>query len=168
MIYTRIVILISLLFYPDIHAQDSSNKIPLISIQYADSYKYDLGNKTYTVFFMNNTKQQIQFELTKSEIQNINEKWEMLNLTRYLSDTSLPNHLVIKDECPGIPKLMTVVQFQFGHKTITVEIDEYCKTYHKVKGINPSDLLAFIETATKTIQAKPRVKAAPKSNIFYE
>lgn len=132
-----------------------------IVIQDAQSYKFDLKNEIYTVFFMSKPSADIKFNLTDKEKREIINRYFSLNLDK------LPDQLKIRDKCEGFPKLFTTLSVKNKGKKQELQVDESCEQFSISDYENGKNLKDFIQLVRDIITSKKEIKAAPKSDIFY-
>ena len=74
------------------------------------SYKYDLSNGLYTVFYNNKPPTVISFHLTDIEKKNITNKYHSLKLYKLNKINNITGNIYIKDKCMTMPKDRTILE----------------------------------------------------------
>lgn len=159
-----IIVSLSLAIFTSACSNKSNIKDPNLEIviEDGDSYKYNLSELTYSVHKMSGSDTTIHFRLSNSEKTQIINKYYDLELN------SITGKILIKDECMDMPKIYTTLKVKSKLSFQEIQVDEYCsdfKIYDIRKGNKVKAFLRFTETILKN---KKEIKAAPKSDIFYE
>ena len=127
----------------------------------AQSYKYDIKRQTLTVFNHLRQDTTITFNLTSAEKEKIVSKYFKLNLDE------IDGNQRIDDKCMIMPKLYTTLRVKSEIGVQELIIDEDCNDYNLKFVIRGRRISAFLEFVRKMLHAKPEIKNAPKSDIFY-
>lgn len=136
-----------------------------VIIQHAQSYKVDVMNGIYSVFFISKPTLELKFELSIEEKRQIVEKFYSLDLPNLLPDKAEVLH--IEDECFIMPKIYTYLSVNGDSLTRQFEIDTSCDDFDQLNADKARRIKSFLEYVSKIIYAKPEVKNAPESDIFY-
>lgn len=144
-----------IIFFPSCSLEERINKDIQILLKYADAYEINLINETYTVFYENKPPTKIKFKLSKNEKEKITEQYYNLKLNL------IPQEIDFTNNCQ--PSQSGVVFLFIKNKTKfqNIKIGRNCKDGEV------SRVERFIELIDKTIRAKPEIRNAPKTNIFY-
>jgi hypothetical protein len=131
------------------------------------SYKYDLSNDLYTVFYNNKTPTEIHFHLTDMEIKEITRKYYSLKLNELSKIDNITGNIYIKDKCMTMPKDRTILQVQTKGKKQEIQIDLYCDSFYLSNFSEANRVKKFINFVFHILRAKPEIKNAPSSDIMY-
>lgn len=132
-----------------------------ITIDYGDSYKIDLVNKKYIVFFRGKPPVEINISLSIVEESRILEKYSDCELDK------TPRVFQVQDYCSTMPKIFTVITSKSDDGVRKIQIDEQCDKYSSMEKIRALKIRAFLNLIKQIILEKKEVKAAPLSNIGY-
>lgn len=138
-----------------------------IIIKSNQSYRYDLINGTYTVFFTNNTPVVIKFRLTNKEVNAINHEYYALKLYKMEKINKITGNIYIEDNCLVMPKDVTIMKIQTREKTQIIQIDFYCNSFKSSNREKANKIKNFIAYVLNIIDSKPEIKKAPLSDIMY-
>lgn len=131
------------------------------------SYKYDLSNETYTVFYTNKPPQEIRFHLSDLEKKEIYEKYYSLRLDKIKKTGLVNDDILVKDKCEEMPKNKTVLHVQSREKNQEIKIDLSCNSFYLSNFIEADRIKTFIVFTLDIIRSKPQIKEAPSSDIMY-
>ena len=132
-----------------------------ISIEDAQSYKYNLANQTYTVNRIFHPDTTIHFELTAKEREEIINKYYDLELN------VLEGKQRIEDECMIMPKLYTTLEVKSQRGLQEIMIDEGCNDFKSSFTNQGKKIQMFLKFVEKILKDKPEIINAPKSDIIY-
>ncbi|GAB2656765.1 hypothetical protein GCM10027036_07770 [Flavihumibacter cheonanensis] len=171
----RQVLLLIVVFFQNGCKSDSKNVKDLeafmgdkniqVIIQHAQSYKVDVMNGIYSVFFISKPTLEVKFELSIEEKRQIVEKFYSLDLPNLLPEKEEVLH--IEDECFIMPKIYTYLSVKGDSLTRQIEIDTSCDDFSQFNADKANRIKSFLDYVSKIIYEKPQVKNAPESDIFY-
>jgi hypothetical protein len=121
----------------------------------------------YTVFFTYKPPVEVKFELTSAEKAQIISKYYSLALYELKEVDAHWGTIYIEDECMIMPKIYTYLTIERDSITQQIQIDEACDDYSHGKSDTAQRVKIFLDFVNGIIKAKPEVKNAPKSDIFY-
>lgn len=155
------LIVISIIFL--IYSCKQVPKSPTINliIEVGQSYKFDMANGIYTVFFSNKPKVEIRFFLTEKEKQEITWQYYSCGIDDIKDD------LEISDECNNMPKIYTTLLIQNSGGSVKFRIDEECNDFYFSNYRKAKKIKSFLVAFRKITNQKMEVKNAPKSDIMY-
>jgi hypothetical protein len=131
------------------------------------SYKYDLFNGLYTVFYNNKPPTVISFHLTDIEKKKIINKYYYLKLYELNKIDNRTGNIYIKDKCMTMPKDRTILEVQTKGKKQEIQIDLYCNSFYWSNFIEANRVKKFINFVLSMVNSKPEIKNAPSSDIMY-
>jgi hypothetical protein len=102
------------------HIEEDTNLT--ISIRYELSYKIDLNEKVYTVFFISKPPLKIKFNLADDEIKKISDKYFTLKLYELGS-------LELSDSCMTYPMIYTYINVKSNSINQQIKFDENCEGF---------------------------------------
>lgn len=140
--------------------KETDNNIEII-INEGASYRYDLKNEIYTVFNSMKPTQEIKFELTSKE------KQEIINAYYRLDINDLPNEVMIKDNCSIMPKIYTTIFIRRKNQKQKIQIDDNCGDFEFSNSKKAKEIKEFIRIIKLVLYSKSVIRNAPKSDIFY-
>lgn len=123
------------------------------------TYKIDLYNRTYTVFFFDSRKNvQQKFFMSKQEDSLLFNIFLQLNIDTLTKSIEL--------SCLGtdLPKINTKLQIENTKSKIKVLINEECEFHHKSIGNN---IAYFIKSIKEIIESKKEIQELPISDIKF-
>jgi len=138
-----------------------------VVIKNALSTKVDLMKGIYTVFFIGKPPLEVKFELTPAEKEQVINKYYSLALYELKEVDPQWKTIYIEDECMIMPKTYTYLTVEWDNVTQQIQIDEACDDYSQGKSDRAQRVKAFLHFVNEIIKAKPEVKTAPESDIFY-
>ena len=136
-------------------------QITEITIESAQSYKYDLKNEIYTVYFFSKEPVEVKFSLSKEEKEEVFEKCHSLELN---SDTEEIN---FDGNCVNSPTLYETLLIRSAESSQKIKISANCDYSNTPYSYKVGRVMEFIKLVTDLVESKPEVKAAPKSDIIY-
>lgn len=155
---------IIMLFLLGVIVACSSNDHPFsrekvqIAISVGHSYKYDLENGIYTVYFMAKPPKHVPFHLSNEEKEKIKRMLIVLDL-----DTKQEmEHF--DDDCSFFPKLIDTLHVTSRTMFKKISIDLNCDDYGSFKAKRVKE---FLLDVLRLLNAKPEVQGAPKTDIHY-
>ena len=131
------------------------------------SYKYDLSNGLYTVFYNNKPPTIISFHLTDIEKKNITNKYYSLKLYKLNKINNITGNIYIKDKCMTMPKDRTILEVKTKGRKQEIQIDFYCDSFYLSNFIEANRVKKFINFVFHILREKPEIKNAPSSDIWY-
>lgn len=156
-----------LILLPHCSSEKKNDNSIQIVIQCAKSYKYDLRNRVYTVFFLSRPPFDIKFDLTTPENNSIIKMYYDLNLYELKNINQITKNIYIKDGCATMPKLFTILQVKSAEQNQEIQIDQDCNDFYFSNFQTARKVKFFIKFIEDIIQSKPEIKNAPKSDIWY-
>lgn len=132
-----------------------------ISIEDAQSYKYDLTEQTYTVFRIFKTDTIIHFKLSAKERAQIIQKYYDLELNL------IEGAQQVEDACMIMPKLYTTLQVKSQQGLQQIIIDEGCSDFKPSFANRGKSIQTFLKFVKKILKDKPEIYNAPNSDIMY-
>jgi hypothetical protein len=148
-------------------AHPNRNKDIEVVIAIAESYKYDLKSKTYTVFNFNKPNYVIEFHLSDKEIQEITELYYELSLYKIRSIDKETGNSYIKDECTDMPKTFTKLFIKTDTASQEIQIDAACNNFYLSNFREARKVKKFIRFVRRIVDSKSEVRNAPMSDIWY-
>ena len=145
----------------------STNCSPDIVIEYSQSYKFDLKNEIYSVYYMNKPPTKIKFHLSTIEKRLIEKKYYSLGIDKLKIEGKKSSEILIKDKCTTMPKDYTVLRINNSGTYQEIKIDASCDNFYFWNVNNANKLKQFIKLILDIIYSKPTVKNAPISDILY-
>jgi hypothetical protein len=157
---------------PSNSPEETREKVPVdknlrVVIKNALSDKVDVMKGVYTVFFVGKQPIEVKFELTPAEKELIINKYYSLALYALKEVDAHWGTIYIEDDCMVMPKIYTYLTVERDSITQHVQIDEACDEYSHSKRETAQRVKTFLDFVNGIIKAKPAVKNAPKSDIFY-
>ncbi len=156
-----------LLFFYSCSPQDEIDKNLAITIQSSQSYKYDLENEVFTIFYVSKKPTEIKFHLTNEERNEIIKKYYSLKLNKISKIDKITGNIYIEDKCITMPKIYTILRIQSQNTSQEIQIDTGCDNYDSSNFIEANKIKEFIKFALNIIQSKPGIKNSPTSDIMY-
>ncbi|MDZ4793323.1 MAG: hypothetical protein SGI83_03510 [Bacteroidota bacterium] len=138
-----------------------SNERVDIVIEIVQSYKYDIGKKVYTVYFLEKKPNEIFFELSKEEDMKVQEKYYALNLDKCNGNFEIENNCLIT------PKLYTVVTMNSKNNKQRIKIYSDCNKYSSKDLKMAKRVNEFINFIIELVQKKPEIRNAIPSDMLY-
>jgi len=132
-----------------------------ITIDYPQSYRYEIDKELYTVFFLSKPALHIKFSLTKVELTKIKTKYYDLGIDNIADDTNF------KDDCMIMPKLKTILTVKSESAIQRIEIDEDCDDFYVSNFLKANKVKEYLKIIREILKAKPEIKNAPMSDIMY-
>jgi hypothetical protein len=173
-LHWRLITLITLLIAckPSNSPDQVREKVPVdknlqVVIKNALSNKIDLIKGIYTVFFISKPPFEVKFELTPIEKEQIINKYYSLALYELKEVDAHWGTIYIEDECMIMPKIYTYLTVERDSVTQQIQVDESCDDYSWGKSDRAQRVKTFLQFVDGIIKAKPEVKNAPESDIWY-
>jgi hypothetical protein len=163
----KLYVLVILLILGSCHSEKIRNKSFDITIDDAQSYKYDLVNGVYTVHFMDRPDTTIRFHLSADEASKIVDMYYNLEIDNINGVDRDWGTIYIEDNCRIMPKPYTILHVKAKTTQQDIQIDEGCDDFtfgNKRRGKSVKHFLDFIRMI---LQSKPEIKGAPQSNVIY-
>jgi len=138
-----------------------------IIIEFPQSYKYDLKNEVYSVYYMNKPPTNIKFHLSTIERRLIEKNYYSLGIDKLKIEGKKSTKIFIKDKCMTMPKDYFIIHITHAGTYQEIKIDASCDNFYAWNINNANRLKQFIKLILDIIYSKPAVKNAPKSDILY-
>lgn len=135
--------------------------IEKITVKMGSSYKIDLENAAYTVYFFNGSSYDCKFTLSDQD------KKDILKMANGLGLTQLKGNIQVEDNCQFFPKVFTQLSFYAGSNPVHISIDAGCDKHSILKRQHASGIIDFLAFLHKRIFSKPEVLRAPQTDISY-
>lgn len=132
-----------------------------IQLEFPGSYKYDVKNEIYTVYFMEKPPLEVKFHLSDDEVNRIINKYYDLGINKLSQD------LLIRDNCLTMPKVLTALRVKTKKQVQRIQIDEDCDDFKFSNSGKANRVKTFMKFIRDIIGAKPEVQKAPKSDFIY-
>ena len=159
-----IVVLVSL---SGCHSEKIRDKSLIITINVAQSYKYDLTKSEYTVYFMDRPDTILKFLLSPDEATKIVDKYYALEIDNITGVDKELGTIYIEDNCMIMPKPYTILHVKSKSKSQDIQIDEGCDNYSIDNAKRGKSVKAFLDFIRDIMKSKPEIKNAPHSNVIY-
>ena len=138
-----------------------------IVIEEMKSYKYDLKNGIFTIFYLSKLPTKIKFNLTNKEQNEIIKSYYSLNLNKIKTINKQTGNIYIEDECMTMPKNYTILHVKTKSLLQEIQIDMGCDNFYLSNFREANRIKKFIKLVLNIIQSKPEMKNAPGSDILY-
>jgi len=132
-----------------------------IVIKYGQSYKIDLPNKVYEVYYLSKPPSIVKFNLTDYENNLITGKYYSLRINRLSKITDLKNN------CNDMPKVFTEVEVKSIRKDQVIKIEETCEKYDLLNRSKANRVREFVQFIRDIIESKTELNQKPVSDIPY-
>lgn len=131
-------------------------------IEVPNSYKYDLKNNIFTIFYVDKSPEEVKFQLSKEEKNSLQEKYYEFRLNK------LAENIDIEGTCMIMPLLYTNIIIKRDNNIIQkIKIDRGCTKFNIFNSGKAERVNNFINYVFKILNSKPEIKNSPKSNIKY-
>ena len=138
-----------------------------ITIDHAQSYKYDLTKGVFTVFLMDKPDTAIIFHLSGDERNRIVDQYYELGIDKITGVDKELGVIIIDDGCMIMPKITTVLHVKTKNKVQDIQIDENCNDYYLGNAGKAKSVKQFLKFIDTIVRSKPEIKNAPRSNVIY-
>lgn len=135
--------------------------IEIVIYEY-DAYKYDLKERTFTVFNNSKPDQVIKFSLSSQERDEIMDSYYKLELNKMTGTT------VIDDECFTAPNFPTTIAVKSRAGNQKIEIDSNCDNFFISNFRRADKVKVFLKVIDQILKSKPEIKNAPITDRVYE
>ena len=132
-----------------------------LTIKDGESYKYDLKNGIYTIYYMDKPPVEIKFKLTDNEKEMINNKYYEYQLD------DLPLKIIITGNYAREPTIYTSLHIQRKNVIQDLKIEEGCSEFNMFIQNKARKVNHFIEFVYIILNSKMEIKNSKKSNILY-
>jgi len=149
------------------HSEKIRDKSINIVINDAQSYKYDLINGVYTVYFMDRPDTAISFHLSPDEATKIVDAYYDLEIDNIKRVDKESGTILIKDNCMTMPKPFTILHVRSKIKLQDIQIDEGCDDFSFGNIKSGKSVKQFLDFIWTILKSKPEIKNAPHSNVMY-
>lgn len=131
------------------------------------SYKYDLKNGIYTIFYMSKPPSEIKFTSSKEEKNKIIDSYYTLKIDEITDIDKITGNIYIEDNCTTMPKSFTRLHIKTNYLLQEIQIDEDCNDFYLSNYIRANRIKRFLRIIRNILQSKPQIKNAPESDIWY-
>lgn len=131
------------------------------------SYKYDLKNNVYTIYYMNKAATEIKFNLSKEEKHTIINSYYTLKIDKITDINKITGNIYIDDKCTTMPKSFTKLHIKTNYSLQEIQIDEDCNDFYLSNYLKAKRIKRFLKVIRNILQSKPQIKNAPVSDIMY-
>lgn len=132
-----------------------------ITIEYGYSYRIDIENKEFTMFYMGKEPLKIPIRLTDSE------KSSIVNMYYSLLLDKLPENLEVEDSCSIMPRIITVLKVKSKGQIQKISINDFCQKFYLSDRYDAKKIMEFIKYVNSIVLNKKEVKSAKPSDMIY-
>jgi hypothetical protein len=138
-----------------------------IIIEYAQSYKYNLTNGVYSVYFTVQPKSEIKISLSTEEKERVIDKYYDLDIDKIDAENKNTAITFFEDKCSTMPKLYTILHIKTSKRMQDIKIDQDCDDFYFSDSNKAYNVKKFIHFIEKLLKSKPEFLNVPSSNIIY-